>query len=120
LIIARQSAIFWTLLAAGQAERASFEIDPRSNLRGLIRGTVQFADGSELHFREFVDVTRAEPKLMYAYHYQDAEKKLLLRYDNAMHRPPLPQVEHKHTKDTVGTSPIPTLAQVVDEILRIK
>ena len=109
-----------TLLAAGQAERISFEIDPRSNLRGLIRGTVQFGDGSELHLREFVDVTLAEPKLMYGYHYQDREKKLLLRYDNAAHRPELSQIEHKHTQDGVSASSVPTLAQVIDEILRIK
>jgi hypothetical protein len=79
---------------------------------------ITFPDGSELHFREFVNVSLPEPRLMYAYHYQDANKVLILRYDNAAHRPPLPQAEHKHTPAGVETSLAPTLAQVIDEILR--
>ena len=55
---------------------------------------------------------------MYAYHYQDVNKGLIFRYDNAVHRPPLPQAEHKHTPEDVKVSPAPTLAQVVDEIMR--
>ncbi len=92
--------------------------DQRSLLRGFIAGMLQFSDGSELHFREFVDVSSPEPRLMYAYHYQDASKVLILRYDNAAHRPPLPQAEHKHTPAGVEVSLVPTLAQVIDEILR--
>jgi hypothetical protein len=43
---------------------------------------------------------------------------LIFRYDNAAHRPPLPQAEHKHTPAGVEVSLAPTLAQVIDEILK--
>jgi hypothetical protein len=102
--------------AAGEANVVNVRKDQRSLLRGFIAGMLQFSDGSELHFREFVNVSLPEPRLMYAYHYQDANKVLILRYDNAAHRPPLPQAEHKHTPAGVEASLAPTLAQVIDEI----
>jgi hypothetical protein len=105
-------------VAAGEAVLVSIRIDQRSLLRGFIAGLLQFNDASELHFREFVDTSLAEPKLMYAYQYQDANKDLIFRYDNAAHRPPLPQAEHKHTPAEVKVSSAPTLAQAVDEIMR--
>jgi hypothetical protein len=105
-------------VAAGEAVVISIQIDQRSSLRGFIAGLLQFHDASELHFREFVDTSRLEPRLTYAYHYQDANKDLVFRYDNAVHRPLLPQAEHKHTPAGVKVSPAPTLAQVIDEILK--
>jgi hypothetical protein len=68
------------------------EIDARSSLHGLIGGIVRFQDGSELHFREYLDAGRHDPRLMYADHYQAADETLIFRYDNANHRPPLPQL----------------------------
>ena len=106
------------MLAAGVVERVGLETDPRSAKRGLIVGAILFGDGSELHLREFVDLTLAEPRMMYAYHYQDANAALVLRYDNATHRPALSQPTHKHAPGGVTSSPAPTLAQVLDEILR--
>jgi len=105
-------------VAAGEAVLVSIQTDHRSLLRGFIVGLLQFNNASELHFREFVDTSLPEPRLMYAYHYQDANKDLIFRYDNAAHRPPLPQAEHKHTSSGVQVSPAPTLAQVVDEVLK--
>lgn len=98
------------LIVTGEATLTDLQIDQRSSLRG-------FSDGSELHFREFLDVSRDEPRLMYAYHYQNSNKTLIFRYDNAEHRPQLPQPEHKHTETDVTVSLAPTLAQVIDEIL---
>lgn len=105
-------------VATGEATLVSIQIDQRSSLRGFIAGLLQFNDASELHFREFVDISRPEPRLMYAYHYQDVHKDLIFRYDNAAHRPRLPQEEHKHTSAGAEVSPAPTLAQVMDEILK--
>jgi hypothetical protein len=105
-------------VAADEAALVSIQIDLRSALRGFIARVLQFGDASELHFREFVDASLPEPMLMYASHYQDADKGLLFRYDNAAHRPPLPQAEHKHTPAGVKVRPAPTLAQVVDEVIR--
>jgi hypothetical protein len=108
------------LLTAGQVKSVDLQIDQRSMLRGFIRGLLVFEDDAELHFREYVDVTLDEPKLSYAYHYQDANQTLIFRYDNAAHRPPLAQPEHKHSSIGATVEPAPTLAQVIDEILKGK
>ena len=108
------------VVATGEANVVNVRKDQRSLVRGFIAGMLQFNDGSELHFREFLNVGLPEPRLMYAYHYQDVNKVLILRYDNAAHRPPLPQAEHKHTPAGVEVSLAPTLAQVIDEILRVR
>ena len=105
------------VVAAGFAHVVTFTVEPRSAVRGFIKGHLQFTDGSVLHFREFVDLTLAKPKVMYAYHYQDAEGNLRFRYDNAAHRPPLPQREHKHTPSEVVVAPAPKLRDVLSEIL---
>ncbi|MEW5959757.1 MAG: DUF6516 family protein [Chloroflexota bacterium] len=104
-------------IASGEATLVNIQIDQRSSLRGFISGHLQFTDVSTLHFREFVDTSLPEPRLMYAYHYQDAKEELVFRYDNAAHRPPLPQTEHKHTAIGIEISPAPTLAQVIAEAL---
>ncbi len=105
------------VLASGQAVLVDHTIDHRSTWRGFVAGVLQFEDGSELHFREFVDTSSSEPRLMYAYHYQGMDKILVFRYDNAAHKPALSQAEHKHTAEGVERSSAPTLDLVIDEIL---
>lgn len=104
------------LVASAQAQLLNLQIDQRSMLRGFITGVLVFNDDSELHFREFVDLTHPDPRLMYAYHYQNREKKLIFRYDNALHKPALSQPDHKHTAQGIVLSPAPTLFAVIDEI----
>jgi hypothetical protein len=107
------------VIAAGQAVMLQFQADQRSITRGFIAGILLFMDDTELHFREYLDLNALEPRQMYAYHYQSADGRLIFRYDNAVHRPPLAGREHKHTPDViiVTPSPTPTLEQVIDEIL---
>jgi hypothetical protein len=105
------------VVAAGQALTVHLQADQRSTTRGLLAGTLLFIDGSELHFREYVDLSAPEPRQMYAYHYQDAEAQLIFRYDNAAHRPVLPAREHKHTSANIVVMLAPSLEQVIDEIL---
>jgi hypothetical protein len=105
------------LIATGEARLVDLEIDSRSRLRGFIAGVLQFQNDTELHFREFVDVSQSDSRLMYAYHYQDDQKKLIFRYDNAPHRPALPQLDHKHTSARIEPANAPTFGQVLDEIL---
>jgi hypothetical protein len=85
-------------VATSEAVLSILEVDQRSAVRGLVAGILQFGNGSELHFREYIDVMQAQPKIMYAYHYQDVEHNLIFRYDNAAHRPALPQREHRHPR----------------------
>jgi Family of unknown function (DUF6516) len=105
-------------IASGEGILLSLQVDQRSAVRGFVSGSLQFPDGSTLSFREFVDISQAEPKLMYAYHYQDASNILIFRYDNAVHRPALPQSGHKHTQSGIEVAPVPTLSVVLDQILK--
>ncbi len=108
------------VLATGEAVLVTLKVDQRSSVRGFIAGSMEFHDGSMLHFREFVDTNQAEQKIMYAYHYQDANHNLIFRYDNAAHRPALPYPAYKHTGSDVQVSLIPTLAGVLDQILKLR
>ncbi|MFM7171968.1 MAG: DUF6516 family protein [Caldilinea sp.] len=107
------------VVATGHAVSVEFQSDQRSTTKGLLAGTLFFADGTELHFREYIDLLAPEPRHMYAYHYQDADAQLIFRYDNALHRPALPAREHKHTVDSITVMLPPTLEQVIDEILSL-
>ena len=64
--------------ASGEATLANFEIDQRSSVLGLISGILEFADGAALHFKEFVNTSLSNPKMMYSYHYQDTDNNLIL------------------------------------------
>lgn len=95
----------------------NFDIRPGD--QGYVKGVVSFFDHSTLHFKEFLDVTDENiAKLMYVYHYQDSENRLIFRYDNALHKPPLPYLEHKHLPDKIIKIPAPTLTEVLEEIFR--
>ncbi len=103
-------------LSSGSASLIEFQAERRSATAGFLAGVLQFEDGSQLHFREYVDTGQAQQRLMYAYHFQDAAKQLVFRYDNAAHRPTLSQPEHKRTSHGVQLTTAPTLQEVLDEI----
>lgn len=105
------------LVAAGDVVAVTLHVEAQANLRGFIEGNVRFADGSLLAIREFVNLMLQEPRLMYAYHYQDRSGQLVFGYDNARHRPPLSQAEHKHTQAGIEVVGAPTLADVLREIV---
>ncbi len=65
----------------------------------FLRGEIKFMDGSQLPFREFVQMKQGQPpnRYKYAYHYQRADETIILRYDNARHYLDLPTApHHKH------------------------
>jgi len=87
---------------------------------GFVRGTLTFTDGAQLHFREFLaDSGDTTEKLDYSYHYQMADASLVLRYDNANHRPFLGFVEHKHTPEGIIAASQVSLQEVLDEIYHL-
>jgi hypothetical protein len=106
-------------LQAGLAVATDLQEYPKGATLGYVRGRVQFFDGSELHFREYVDTTLPEPRLMYVYHYQDAHQQLIFRYDDAAHKPALSQAEHKHTAGGIQLILPPSLQDVIGEIVRL-
>ena len=67
--------------------------------KGFIRGVLLFDDGSELHVREFVDVSAGIERFKYAYHYMRSER-LIFRYDNAA-RDFATYPHHKHVGEVI-------------------
>lgn len=99
----------------------NLNFETRPGDQAYLAGVITLSDNSTLHFSEFLDQTAAEvEKLMYTYHYQDAEKQLIFRYDNARHKPPLASPDHKHLPDRVTTAAAPTLDDVLAEIFTMK
>ena len=96
--------------------RVSFELRPGD--QGYVTGSVLFQDQSILFFREYLDSSAGRvSKLMYSYHWQDADEQLVFRYDNARHRPPLAMLDHKHTVNGIVSSQEPTLETVLAEVV---
>lgn len=60
-----------------------------------LRAEVEFIDGSELYIRETVIEA---VKRKYAYHWQDEERRLLIRWDNAPDWDVETFPHHKHIK----------------------
>lgn len=106
------------LLQSGLAVSADLEEHPRGATLGYVRGSLHFFDSSELHYREYLDTGLSSPRLMYVYHYQNADQQLIFRYDNAAHRPPLAQLEHKHTTTDIELDVAPSFDAVIQEIVR--
>ncbi len=94
-----------------------FSVDTRSNHIGFIQGKLEFLQGSCLFFKEYVDLQEFPEKLSYSFHYQDNENNLILRYDNAKHKPDLGYTNHKHIKDIIVPATIPDIEQVILEII---
>jgi hypothetical protein len=96
--------------------------EKRSRHIGLIKGVIEFTDGSRLHLIEFVEVKGAIDRYKYRYHYQDGDQERIFRYDMAPHFPDLAtSPHHKHvgptiTPDQVLPSPGPLLSEVLAEI----
>jgi hypothetical protein len=97
---------------------ANVSFDTRPGNQGYLTGSITFQDNSALYFKEFLDIAGEAPdKLMYSYHYQDAAQRLVFRYDNARHKPPLASPEHKHLPENIMTAPAPILADILTEIV---
>jgi hypothetical protein len=53
----------------------------------------------------------------YSFHYQDQDNNLIFRYDNADHKPSLGFADHKHIGEEVVRAEIPSLKEVLEEII---
>ena len=92
--------------------------DARTPKVGVVKGTIEFIDGTLLFFNEYLDCRYRLEKLSYAYHCQDARGNLVFRYDNAAHTPALPFGEHKHVPSgEVVAAEAPELEAVLEEIM---
>lgn len=96
----------------------SLAYEDRPPVAGIVRGSAAFADGSVLHFKEFLQLSQTVTRLKYAYQYVTADGSLIFRYDNA--RDPaarrLPSYpHHKHAHNELQVSPGPALAETLRE-----
>lgn len=70
-------------------------------------------DESVLHAREYAD----EEERNYAYHWQNKDHQLRIRWDNAPHHDAIPtHPHHKHTGDDVQRSDAITFEEVLEYI----
>jgi hypothetical protein len=103
----------------GYAESLEINEEIRTNKLAVITVNVILVEGSHLHIKEYIDARYKLERIGYAYHYQDSEGKCVFRYDDAVHRPSLGFKEHKHTKDgNIIESPLPSILDLVDEVIR--
>jgi hypothetical protein len=83
--------------------------------RGFIRFVVELRDYSELHVFEYVDSSLH--RIDYAYHWQNKEKRLITRWDNAPHHPEIETFpNHVHEGDDIKPSDVPTFVEVLKKI----
>lgn len=73
----------------------------------------ELADGSTLHVNE----SSIMGKNKYSYHWQDAQNKLIVRWDNAPHHPRISSFpHHRHEGGGVHESPRVSIDEVLLEI----
>lgn len=104
---------------------ASFHIRrERSTTKdGHLRVQAILADGSQLEFSEYVQVTARNEiaTITYSYHWADAQGTLIRRWDNTPHFPGLPGYPD-HIHDGIANQVLPgqpmSISAVLDEIAR--
>ncbi len=92
--------------------------DFRTEKIGIIKGSISFSDNSKLIFNEYLDLRYRIEKLNYSFHYQKQNDSLILRYDNAMHKPSVESSGHKHISNgKIIPATHPALKEVLAEIM---
>ena len=98
---------------------ADFQIENRGDVALYLRGKIIFTNESELQFKEYFITIPIMKKVAYSYHYQNRDKELIFRYDNAEHHKEIETYPyHKHVTNEVLPSDILSLKEVIKEILK--
>lgn len=93
-------------------------IDNRGDVVLFLKGEIVFTDQSELHFKEYFTAVPELEKLAYSYHYQDKEKEIIFRYDNAEHHQEVETFpHHKHVENKIISSQAMTIDNVLEIII---
>ncbi|MEB3289074.1 MAG: DUF6516 family protein [Leptolyngbya sp.] len=102
----------------GLSEPIDFSAEIRPGSQAVLKVTVQLIDTSELYLREYLLEKGAIQRLSYAYQYQTRDGKLIFRYDNAAHRPPLGFEDHRHdTNGRIAPAAPPSIQALVQEVI---
>lgn len=85
----------------------------------IFKAIIQFYDDSQLDMAEQIEKVsyREVKRVSYKFHYQQADKTLIFRYDDSPHYPKLSTFpHHKHVGDKVYETQAPDLTEVLREI----
>lgn len=107
------------IITAPFVTAAALSYEERPPSAGVIKGSLTFADGSQLDFKEFVITQPMQSVIKYGYHYRMGNR-LIFRYDNAndpaaRHLSTFPH--HKHEPSALLPSAQPSLELVLQEIV---
>ena len=98
----------------------NIQSENRGDAALYVKGEMIFVNGSELHFKEYFITIPVLKRLAYSYHYQDKDKKLIFRYDNADHYTEIETCpHHKHVGNTVLPSKYKEIKEVIREIIGV-
>ncbi|HHT9136274.1 MAG TPA: toxin-antitoxin system TumE family protein [Candidatus Wunengus sp. YC60] len=93
-------------------------VDNRGEVALYLKGEIIFSDRSELHYKEYFIAIPVLRKVAYSYHYQDRDKKIIFRFDNAEHHLEIRTYPyHKHIKGTIVPSNEISLNEVIKNII---
>jgi len=94
----------------------SFDSTITDEDKGFWKAKITFRDGSKLHLFEFVLIENNKTVInKYRYHYQDKDKDMIFRFDDAAHHKEIETFpEHKHEKDEIVAAERPELDKVLD------
>ena len=99
---------------------ADLQVENRGDVALYLRGKIIFTNESELQFKEYFVTIPIMGKMAYSYHYQNRDKELIFRYDNAEHHKEIATYPyHKHVTNEVLPSDILSLKEVIKEILKM-
>ena len=95
-----------------EREAVEIEYDEDADV-GMIGGSLQFKDGSALHFKEMFFASRRE----YRFHFMDRHHRLICRWDSAPHHRELKTFpHHMHTSTGVAESREVTLIEILETV----
>jgi hypothetical protein len=103
----------------GLTKTVSSSSESRPSGELFINIKVELIDNSVLFVREYISAKQEQIQhFSYAYQYQAADESLIFRYDNAAHKPPLSEKEHKHLQNgEIIVYQLPSIELIVDEVL---
>lgn len=83
-----------------------------------VKGSLLFIDSSILDIAIFAREIRNSISIAkYRFPYMDNQRHMVFRYDNAPHHPELPSYpHHKHIKNIVVSSSLPSLKEILNEV----
>ncbi len=87
---------------------------------GYFKAILVFSDNSKLFLFELVEIINDKPRIeKYRYHYQNAEEKLIFRWDNAPHYPKMNSFPHHfHAGNRAIESAHPAIQEVLLRVIK--